>query len=208
MLTLGGRKIDISAKEPVYMPEIKGPAATVTSLSEKLSAERQKLYDNVYAQHHKALLAFIRRMPLTTDEANDMVHDVFFRILRQNEPEKLKQAPRAYLNQIAVNLMRDKLRKDYRAKNVSLTDISDDEIVSPVKRPEVEAKRLECMELLKQAVKALQPNQRRVFLLHRFHHLSCKEISQDLGIPLRSVERYLAQAVAFCQEKIGGAYEK
>lgn len=196
------------------MPDKKRSYSNVTPLKRKLESERRRLYETIFEQHHGALLAFIRKMSVTTEEAKDIAQDVFYRVLRQNEPEKLEHAPRAYLNQIAMNLMRDKIRKEHAAKRehaanqVSLTDLSENEIVSNVRKPEVQVKWLECLELLKKALKELPPNQRRVFMLHRFNHLSCNEISQDLGVPLRTVERYLSQAIAYCQERVGEAYEK
>lgn len=164
-------------------------------------------FTDIYELHHRALLRFIGRMSVTPDEAHDMAQDVFLRIVRQNEPEKLQKTPRAYLYQIAVNLMRDKIRKAHSKKTEELAEFNESEIVSPVKTPEIQAGWQQCIRLLKEAVKELPEQQRKIFLLHRFHHRTCREISAELDIPIRTVERYLGQALAHCQAKIGKAYD-
>ena len=50
-----------------------------------------------------------------------------------------------------------------------------------------------------EAIEALPPKCRRVFVLHKIHHLSHREISRVLGISGHAVEKHMMRALARCQ---------
>lgn len=171
---------------------------SVLSFEEGLSPENRAFYQHVFTKHHLAVHRFIRRMGLTEDSARDIVQDVYLRIVRQNEPTKLAQAPRAYLYRIAINLLRDGLRRE-QLQSRFLTDakISEDPLTLTV-TPERALQQKQNIEALKAAVRNLDPTERRILLLHRLNHMSCREIAKELSMPLRTVERRLSSAVASC----------
>ncbi len=43
----------------------------------------------------------------------------------------------------------------------------------------------------------------QVFILYHFEGLSHQQIVHRLGVPLRSVERHMAKALAYCRERLG-----
>jgi RNA polymerase sigma-70 factor (ECF subfamily) len=55
---------------------------------------------------------------------------------------------------------------------------------------------------LKQAILALPRIQRRVLLMHRMDNMSLQEVSAELGIPLRTVQRHMMEALATCRQHL------
>ncbi|MNG17855.1 putative RNA polymerase sigma factor FecI [compost metagenome] len=57
---------------------------------------------------------------------------------------------------------------------------------------------LELLERIAQMLDGLKPKVRRAFLLAQCEGLSHKEIAEQMGVSLRSVERYVADALYHC----------
>ncbi|WP_083953426.1 sigma factor [Thauera butanivorans] len=60
-------------------------------------AEFDSPFEQLYAAHHGWLRAWLRRRLECTDQACDLVQDVFIRVLSQRHVEDLRE-PRAYLS--------------------------------------------------------------------------------------------------------------
>lgn len=171
----------------------------VVSLEGRLSSEDRDFYQNTFKKHHLALYRFICRMGVAKDRAQDIAQDVYLRIVRQNEPAKLAQTPRAYLYRVAVNLLRDGLRRDrLHTQMIEQHSLYDDPL-NLVVTPERALQEKQSVRALKSAIRNLDPEERRVLLLHRFNHMTCAEIAKELKLPQRTVERRLSTALASCR---------
>jgi len=80
--------------EPVALAASAAPAADVASL---------------YRAESPRLLRFFRRRTTDFQEAQDLVHETFARVLG-SEPRHALRKPEAYLTRIAQNLMRDRAK--------------------------------------------------------------------------------------------------
>ena len=54
-------------------------------------------YEQVFEQHYRALYRFVLRLGLSEADSHDVAQEVYLRIVRQNEPDRLRATPRAYL---------------------------------------------------------------------------------------------------------------
>jgi len=179
-----------------------GRERSILALDQRLTAERRQFFSDVHEKHHRALCKFLRKMGLSADAVQDMAQDVYLRVVAQNEPEKLRSAPRSYLYRVATNLYLDRLRRDRRRATSQTVPYDDERTASMHLSPEVRSQARQRLELVRAAICELSPVRRRVLLLHRIHNLTCKEIADDLELPLRSVQRYLSEALAYCQSKL------
>lgn len=98
---------------------------------------------------------------------------------------------RSYLFAIARNLIRD----NYRRARVRQSDGHmpyDDEIETVEQStPEDILSTQQALKNMRTALKGMKRNHRRAFLLSRFRQLSYREIADDLGVSVSSVERYI-----------------
>ena len=173
----------------------------VLGFDQKLSDDHRKFFKEIYDKHHHALCAFLYKLGLPQDRHADISQDVYLRLVRQNEPDKLNIAPRMYLYKIATNLYRDMLRRGKRLPGELL--VYDDEKVSTIlTSPEIRIHAEQQMQRLKTAVRALPVEKQKILFMAKFHNHTCKEIANELDMSLRSVQRKLSDALLFCQSQL------
>jgi RNA polymerase sigma-70 factor (ECF subfamily) len=173
--------------------------AAVVDLGANLEPEERSFYQNIFKKHHLPLYRFVRGLGVGQSDALDIVQDVYLRIVRQNQPQKLAVTPRAYLYRIAINLLRDQLRR--LRLHEELLHVVQPQATAPslAVTPEAALEQKQNIQALKIAIRNLTPEERRVLILHRFHDLTCEEISQQTGLPKRTVERRLSSALSSCR---------
>lgn len=152
---------------------------------------------NLYADHHRWLLGWLRRKANGADYAADLAQETFVRILCQ--PEHCCAAmrePRAYLATVAQRLLinyaeRQSLERAYLEVLVQLP---------PCQAPSPEERLLilESLHEIDRMLDGLPPKTREAFLLSQLEGLGYSDIGQRLGVTVRTVKRYMAAAFMQC----------
>jgi RNA polymerase sigma factor (sigma-70 family) len=154
----------------------------------------------LYRSQAAGLARFFRARFRGTEDADDMVQEVFARMAGSKHLAEVRD-PRAYLSRILRNFLIDRKRRE--STSLALLPL---EGVEPSAPPD-QFHGIEVAEMRAQyrtAVDALPPRTRQVFLLHRSKEQSVKSIAGQLGISPRTVEWHLAQAIL----RIGEALER
>ncbi|WP_144107267.1 sigma-70 family RNA polymerase sigma factor [Paraburkholderia sp. BCC1886] len=150
---------------------------------------------SLYREHHRWLVGFLQRRLGDRDNAADLAHDAFERLLR-SDPAAALQQPRAYLTTIAKNLMVSHFRH-VQVEQAYLDVLgSQPEAVAP--SPESRALILETLERLCRLVEAMTPRTRTVFLLAQFDGLSYPQVAEQLGLSLDVVKKAMSKALQQC----------
>jgi RNA polymerase sigma-70 factor (ECF subfamily) len=149
----------------------------------------------LYSDHHGWLNGWLRSKLGNAADAADLAQDTFLRLLSRSELLELK-APRAFLRTVARGLVIDHWRREEleRAYLEALAHQPDQLAPSPEARELV----FELLESIARMLDGLKPKVRRTFLLAQCEGLSHKQIAAQMGISLRSVERYVADALYHC----------
>lgn len=136
----------------------------------------------------------------STDLASDVLHETYLRLQGLSEIGPVR-SPRAYLFRIALNIASDRRRAENRRLTADevdcLLDIPDD-------RPDA-ARVIEDrseVELLKRAIAELPARRRRVLTLSRIEGMTNREIAEQLGVTVRTIETDLKQAVEHCADRL------
>jgi RNA polymerase sigma-70 factor (ECF subfamily) len=137
-------------------------------------------------------MAFFRRRVRNSSEAEDLVHEVFVRMLQQRE----NAPPDVYIFQIARNLLVDRIRKDrvrdrYREGLVAQPDRDHDGF-----DPHRLAEGREQLVLLTKAMGGLPERTRAIFILYRVENMSQDAIASAFGISTSAVKQHVAKAMA------------
>ena len=155
----------------------------------------------LYREHAAGLRRRIRLRVGSREEASDLVHEAFARLLRAGSLHRLRE-PEAFLGRILRNLLVDRAR---RLTGRGLHAPLDEELEVAVRPDQADAIEAEQMiELYRAAVTALPPRMREVFVLHRVEELGYKEIAARLGISVRTVEWHVAEAIVRISKALEG----
>lgn len=149
----------------------------------------------LYRSHHGWLNAWLRARLGNAADAADLAQDTFVRLLQRSERPELK-APRAFLRTIARGLVIDHWRRAEieRAYLEAIAHLPEAETPSAEARALV----IELLESVARMLEGLRPKVRQAFLLAQCEGLTHKQIAAQMGLSLRSVERYVADALYHC----------
>jgi RNA polymerase sigma factor (sigma-70 family) len=154
----------------------------------------------LYEDHFTELVAFARQR-VGADEARDVVHDAYLRVLKYGDGNPVGN-PRAYLYQITSNAAKDHGAQASARASLAVPDVEPDTLVSPNPGPDETLSARRNLQHCMSALAELPNVYRHVFLLHRVDGMAQAEIAQALKIPKRTVERYIAKALAHCLERV------
>lgn len=136
------------------------------------------------------------RLRSTALDVDDIAQETWVRLARY-APEDAGRHPKALLLQIAVNLARDHMRRNVVRGGLAEPLNADDE----GELGAVPADQHEALEM-KQAILALPPIYRDVFVLSRFTGLTYAEIASHAGISVKTVEWRMSRALAMCAARL------
>lgn len=155
----------------------------------------ESVVQTLYSTHHNWLNTWLRSRLGNAADAADLAQDTFVRLLQKTERFELK-APRAFLRTIARGLVIDHWRREEveRAYLESIAHLP--EALAP--STEARALVLELLEAIARLLDGLKPKVRKAFLLSQCDGLAYKQIAQQMGVSIRSVERYIAEALYHC----------
>lgn len=149
----------------------------------------------LYREHFPRLLRFFSRRTACPEEARDLVHDVFSRIIsfggrRRTALEK----PEAYISRVATNLLKDRARASSR-RSSHLHVVASEEVLPAVDQEKL----LETRDMLHRvegAMLRLKPTTREIFMAHRLDGLSYAEIAEKTGLSVKGVEKQMSKAIS------------
>lgn len=157
------------------------------------------LYRNQYAQ----LLGWLQRRMPQHSLASELAQETFARVVSRCRAEALRleelREPQAYLRAVARGLVIDQ----WRRQTVEMNYLQALHQRQPSSAPSAEeqAMQTDAIHQLEQALAGLPPLVRQTFWLSRLDGLSHAEIAARLEISVRSVERYLQQALSRCHDR-------
>jgi len=148
-----------------------------------------------------ALMAFFLRRVRNPSEAEDLVQEVFVRMLRRGD----NTAPDVYIFQIAQNLLVDRIRKhrvrDRYRDGLSAEPGRDFDDFDPHRLAEGR----EQLALLARAMGDLPERTRAIFILYRVENMSQDAIATAFGISTSAVKQHVAKAMAVLVRKMRDA---
>jgi RNA polymerase sigma-70 factor, ECF subfamily len=159
----------------------------------------------LFERHHPALYRFCLRMTGNRAESEDLVQDVFMRMLKHRESFKPDTGFTPWMFRIARNVAVDSLRRSSRAPQAE-PDLD----VRPADQPSSDERVVEHEQtvLLRRALLELPPDRREVLLLSRYEMKSYEEVAETLGVSVGTVKTRAHRAIKQLRELYQGLLEK
>lgn len=135
---------------------------------------------------------FQRRLP-NTHEVDDLVQEVFLRIVRRGNSQQLDQFE-GYVFQTAASVMKDRFRRRRARMSDGHVAFDPDLHGQSDVSPEQTVLAREALRSTTRAIMALPERTRTIFVLRRLEGLSHPEIARRLGLSLSTVEKHIQRA--------------
>jgi RNA polymerase sigma-70 factor, ECF subfamily len=166
-------------------------------------------------RHKRTLYNFVLRLLRSPSAAEDLVQDVFVKVVQSAAEFKHESRFTTWAYTIARNLCIDHLRKMAHRDHASLDQPRGEGADGPTllertadTRPGASVERAaigaELGQRIVRAVEALSAEQREVFLLREVANLPFKDIAVVTGVPEATVKSRMRQALERLQESLAG----
>ena len=144
----------------------------------------------LFERHHRPLFRYFVSMNRNRELSEDLVQDVFFRMLRYRSSYDPKQSFTAWMYQIARNANVDQAQKR-KAEVVGIDEFEDHRRPEPASEapgPEETAAKGQDLAVLRRALDRLPEDKREILVLSRFQNLKYEEIASLLGCEVGTVK--------------------
>jgi RNA polymerase sigma-70 factor (ECF subfamily) len=139
----------------------------------------------LFDRHHRGLYHYFLHLTSNAAASEDLVQEVFFRILKYRRTYQPGAAVRAWMFQIGRNVLADQA-----ARNKNQVALADDaaEIPSPGAAPDRQAQQSQETALLHRALSAMPQEKREVIVMSRFLEWKHEEIARVLNVEIGTVK--------------------
>jgi RNA polymerase sigma factor (sigma-70 family) len=154
-----------------------------------------------YLQHESSLRRFIWRLMRNSHDVEDVAQDTFLRAYVAEKGRPIEQ-PKSFLFRIARHVALTRLQRKDRRIIDYIEDVDHSEVVCPDGSPEEQLSAQEVLHVHCEAIMGLRPQCRRAYLLRKIHSLSHREIAEQMGLTVSTVEKHLMKAIAHCERYV------
>src|SRR5437773_2083652 len=183
---------------------------------ERMAFEQDQRISEVVKREQSRLRNFIRRRVPDPRDAEDILQDVFYKLVEANRLLMPIEHVTGWLFRVARNRITDLFRKK-KPEAFSATSIEnengelltfEDLLPSPDAGPEALYVRSMLLDELELALDELPVEQREVFIAHELEGRSFKELSAESGVNLNTLLARKRYAVLHLRERLQSIYEE
>lgn len=179
---------------------------------------REHIIDKTIEKNRSPLLGFIRKRIPVSEDAEDVLQDVFYQFITGYDEIKSIDKITSWLYTVARNKIIDLLRKKKREPLESIkTPISgegedeltfEDILPSTENLPDTEYMRAAIMEELEDVLDELPEEQQEAFIQNELEGKSFKEISEQTGVPINTLASRKRRAVLYLRERLKSLFNE
>jgi RNA polymerase sigma-70 factor (ECF subfamily) len=161
-------------------------------LMEEVKEGRVEKLAILFEKYHVQLFNFFIRLTGNRGVSEDLVQDVFLRILKYRTTYRGQSKFTVWMYQIARNAHIDYLRK---TKGELSLDDQWDEVVETEPTPLDRLEHGEDVKLIQEALSRLPLKKREVLVLSRYQDMKYKDIAELLGCQIGTVKAHVHRAI-------------
>lgn len=158
-------------------------------------------YEIIFHRYYPTYFHFAKGMLKDIKAAEDIVQNVFMKIWQNRESLEEDKSIKNYIYVLSKREILNYFRAKYNTQ-ILLTE----EIQAFDMPDESKAFGLDYEELkgsVQQVMDQMPPRRRSIYYMSRFESLSNREIAQQLGISIRTVEKHIELAIRTFREQLG-----
>jgi RNA polymerase sigma-70 factor (ECF subfamily) len=167
-----------------------------------MTENKRTLVERLFAEHGRAVQAFLFRRVRRHPDAAELAQEVYLRMLRVSDMTAIRN-PEAYLYTVASNLAKEHAR--HERQDGAALDVDDPLVQEQLAELPAFASQLDAEQRIKRLREVLQQLPRKcqaAVALQYWQGLSYEEIAQRLGVSTHMVKKYLSQALVHCRRRM------
>jgi len=164
-----------------------------------LKLSNRSAFEEIFRLYYKELCSYACFYLKDMDAAEEVVQDIFVSLWEGREKLNISPSVKAYLYRSVRNRclnifkheeVREKHRQEEKLRLVRQTEDYDSYAEA------------ELQQRIEQAVEKLPTERKKIFALSRYEDLKYKEIAEQLGISIKTVENQMGKALKFLKEQL------
>jgi len=187
-----------------------------TASVEQMAPEQDRWIREAVQREQSRLRNFIRRRVPDPRDAEDILQDVFYRLVEANRLLMPIEHVTGWLFRVARNRITDLFRKKEPENFSEIEPVEEEDeslsfedlLPSPDAGPEARYARSVLLEELERALDELPREQRAVFVAHEFEGRSFKELSAETGESVNTLLSRKRYAVLHLRERLQQVYDE
>lgn len=177
----------------------RGPAAHPGNPVSRLETAE---FRTVFEEERDPLYRFLYRLTRNASDAEDLLQETFLAVWRKRHQYEGRGSIGGYLRRTAWHLYLNARERSERRKGLA-PQVHEVEVAAPA---DASTERSEAMGFLiarvQEALGSLPENARECFVLFRYEGMTCPQIADLTGTPLKTVESRVARATHALSEKL------
>ncbi len=167
----------------------------------------EQAYISLFKDYYTNLCAYSRRYVGRKDIAEEVVSDTFFKLWQNRQKLEINTSIKAYLFQAVANnslyylrqlKATDKVTEYFSKENSSQIGFYETSEAMTEKSLLME----ELTTRIEEAIEQLPPQQQKAFKLKRIDGKKNKEIAEEMGLAIKTVEMHLSKAMLSLRENL------
>jgi RNA polymerase sigma factor (sigma-70 family) len=188
----------------------------MNELSIDSMSQQDKQISEIVSEERARLRNFIRRRVPDPADSEDILQEVFYKLVEANRLLMPIDHVTGWLFRVARNRITDLFRKSQRREVSSTVEVGNDEgslqledlLPSPDAGPEALYMRGVLVDELEAALDELPDEQRDIFIAHELDGRSFKELSAESGVNVNTLLARKRYAVLHLRKRLQSVYEE
>lgn len=160
----------------------------------------EKTFEQVFKTHYKNLFTYAVTILKNETAAEEIVQNVFFKLWDKQQPLPPGTQVKPYLYRAVHNeslnyIKHEKVKSRYQLYAVNREQEQEQPASKKIMTAELEQK-------IREALNELPEQCRTIFQLSRFNELKYREIAEELGISVKTVENQMGKALKILRERL------
>lgn len=157
----------------------------------------EKAFDRLFMKYYPGLMRYCSvLLPYPSDEAEDIVLEVFFKLWQQRKTLVIYSSLVSFLYIALKNRCHDY----YRKKNITVYEPDADEVMPHYLIPDQQLVFKELKAEIEHLITQLPARTQLVFRMNREDHLTYEDIAIILNISINSVKTHMYRSIKFLKE--------
>ncbi|HAH24880.1 MAG TPA: hypothetical protein DCL77_14195 [Prolixibacteraceae bacterium] len=170
-------------------------------LFEAITLSNVLAFDTLFVRYYKKLCYYSNKITNKNEISEEVVQDVFVKIWENRQGLQIEKSIKSYLYRSVYNLSVNAIRDNKNLSNSveigsnCLNHQSFDNADNDILLNELESRLFE-------TINSFPENQKNVFILRRFEGLNYRQISKELKISERMIERYVSKSLSALRKEM------